>query len=300
MSVTPDTSGFINQSHCAETQYHVQCWEWNLFWPLEFSKWLGDHEWKIHRRWTCHEPRFRLQSAVFRHFFLFCGLRGNVLGDMFFCFVSFCFFICNSIRWPLENKLHHAIICQFIHKLNTMVSSSYQRCLPQNAMISEGAGLPPTPMAHKSSHNERVRPTAALGNPSKRRSRSGSGAVPPHSPVPSAWDAESRLRSALLLVKWRKLIELYSSHEGNCFWVNGCFQQWGRQAERHKQALSWRDKLTQSPRLQIATIKYIRRRRTNNITAHCGPTAAPLSGWVIIFNERPRAKRNRSKPPYHK
>lgn len=128
----------------------------------------------------------------------------------------------------------------------------------------------------------------------------GSGAVPPQSPMPSAWDAESRLRSALLLVKWRKLIELYSSHEGNCFWVNGCFQQWGRQAERHKQALSWRDKLTQSPRLQIATIKYVRRRRTNNITAHCGPTAAPLSGWVIIFNERPRAKRNRSKPPYHK
>lgn len=132
-----------------------------------------------------------------------------------------------------------------------------------------------------------------------RAAADGSGSVPPRSPVPSAWDAKSRLRSALLLVKWRKLIELYSSHEGNCFWVNGCFQQRGRQAERHKQALSWRDKLTQSPRLQIATIKYVRRRHTNNIPAHCGPAAAPLSGWVIIFNERPQAKRNRSKPPYH-
>lgn len=46
---------------------------------------------------------------------------------------------------------------------------------------------------------------------------------------------------ALLLVKWRKLIRLYSSHKGNCFWVNDCFRQWGRQAKRHKQALSWRE-----------------------------------------------------------
>lgn len=126
------------------------------------------------------------------------------------------------------------------------------------------------------------------------------GVIPQRSPAPSARNAESRLRSALLLVKWRKLIELYSSHEGNCFWVNGCFQQRGRQAERHKQALSWRDKLTQSPRLPIAAIKYVEQRRTNNTTAQRVPTAAPLSGWVIIFNERPQAKRNRSKPPYHK
>lgn len=57
---------------------------------------------------------------------------------------------------------------------------------------------------------------------------------------------ESELRYALLHVKWRKLIELYSSHRGNCLWVNNCFRQWSRQAERHKQAPSWRDTCTKS------------------------------------------------------
>lgn len=57
---------------------------------------------------------------------------------------------------------------------------------------------------------------------------------------------ENELRYALLHVKWRKLIELYSSHKGNCFWVNNCFRQWSRQAERHKQAPSWRDTCTKS------------------------------------------------------
>lgn len=57
---------------------------------------------------------------------------------------------------------------------------------------------------------------------------------------------ESELCYALLHVKWRKLIELYSSHRGNCLWVNNCFRQWSRQAERHKQAPSWRDTCTKS------------------------------------------------------
>lgn len=57
---------------------------------------------------------------------------------------------------------------------------------------------------------------------------------------------KSQLCSALLLVKWRKLIELYSSHKGNCFWVNDCFRQGCRQAERHKQVSSLRDTCTNS------------------------------------------------------
>ena len=43
---------------------------------------------------------------------------------------------------------------------------------------------------------------------------------------------ENELCSALLHVKWRKLIELFSSHKGNCFWVNGFFS--GRDADKLK------------------------------------------------------------------